>query len=37
MISTEQCSLFTIACPMPECFAEKGEERKLKNREQNDC
>lgn len=30
MISTRQCSLFTIACPMPECFAEKGEERKLK-------
>lgn len=30
MISTEQCSLFTIACPMPECFVEKGGERKLK-------
>jgi len=30
MISTEQCSLFTIACPMPECYVEKGGERKLK-------
>lgn len=35
MISTEQCSLFTIACPMPECFVEKGGERKLKTCEQN--
>lgn len=30
MISTRQCSLFTIACPMPACFVEKGGERKLK-------
>ena len=28
MISTRQCSLFTIACPMPDCFPEKGGRKK---------
>ena len=28
MISTIQCSLFTIACPMPDCFPEKGGRKK---------
>ena len=30
MISTEQWSLFTIACPMPECFVGEGEKGKQK-------
>jgi len=34
MISTRQCSLFTIACPIPECFEKEG--RKLNN-EQKGC